>query len=101
MIRRVHKLTTGELVIGASKGEGDFVIVDKPYSVYETFNADGTQAVAVMPYEFPYLMEPMETITLRAFDIMWSKKLEDFPQVEVQYIEATTGIISDEPQLII
>ncbi len=96
-LRRVHKLTTGELVIGESEGQGDFVIVQAPYSIYET----STGQMAVMPYEYPYLVEPMKDITLRAFDIMWSKRLDEFPQVETQYIEATTGVKLEDKSIIL
>lgn len=100
--RRVHKLTNGELVIGESRPEGDFLIVDAPYSIYETFDEEtGAQRVAVMPYEFPYLMEPMKNVSLRAFDIMWNKALSDFPQVEAQYIAATTGLMTEPEEQII
>lgn len=100
--KRVHKLTNGELVIGESTPQDDFLIVDKPYSIYETFDEEtGAQRVAVMPYEFPYLLEPMESVNLRAFDVMWNKALSDFPQVEAQYIAAINGVMTEPEEEII
>lgn len=96
LVKRVISLTNGDLVIGDSKADGDNVLVVAPYSIYDT-----EQGPAVMPYMLPVLMEPMETVTLRSFDIMWTKRLEDFPQVESQYIAATTGLMTEPSEQII
>lgn len=72
------------------------IIVKNPFSIYSTEAGE-----SIMPYMFHKLMEPMETLTLRDFDIMWSKNMELFPQVHVQYVSATTGLEVEQKEKII
>ena len=78
-----------DIIIGpASNGETpDSVIVEKPYTVKDLGNGP-----CVMPYEFDLLLEPMNFIGFHNFNILWIKNLSDFPQVESQYIQATSGL---------
>jgi hypothetical protein len=94
---RILKLTNGDLIIGDSESiDENNVSVTKPYTII-----DFGKGPCVVPYELHLLMEPMNQVTLRMFDIMWSKALSDFPMVEQQYISATTGIETDVKENII
>ena len=97
---RVLMLVTGDMVIGNSEMvDENNVSVEFPYSVY-----DMGKGPAVMPYMIPLLMEPMDQITLRLFDVMWSKSLDEFPMVKEQYNKATRKspeIVTEEHKKII
>lgn len=87
---KVLLLSNGDLLIGEVEPfDENNVYVKKPFSVYEL--GKGPQ---VMPYMLPLLMEPMEEIRIRTFDIMWAKALIEFPQVKEQY-EAATSIFQE------
>lgn len=85
---KIIKLINGDLLIGnAGQGENESVVVENPYTV-----KDLGQGPCVLPYELDLLLEPMKFISFQAYNILWLKNLKDFPQVEEQYISATTGI---------
>lgn len=86
---KIIKLINNDIIIGnATNGDKEgSVIVEKPYTV-----KDLGKGPCVMPYEFDILLEPMTHIGFQAFNILWIKNLSDFPQVESQYIQATTGL---------
>ncbi len=85
---KIIKLVNNDLIIGkAAKGENDSIIVEKPYTV-----KDLGSGPCVMPYELDLLIEPMKFISFGSFNMLWLKNLSDFPQVQEQYISATSGI---------
>jgi len=85
---KVIKLINGDLLIGhAAKAKDEAIIVEAPYTV-----KDLGQGPCVLPYELDLLMEPMKFVSFQGFNILWLKNLEDFPQVQEQYISATSGI---------
>lgn len=85
---KIIKLINGDLLIGkAGQGDKEAIIVEKPYTV-----KDLGKGPCVLPYELDVLVTPMKFISFQAFNILWIKNLSDFPQVEEQYISATTGI---------
>lgn len=87
--KKVIKLVNNDILIGiAGKGDQEgSVIIEKPYTV-----KDLGQGPCVMPYELDLLVEPMEFISFQSFNILWIKNLSDFPAVESQYTQATTGL---------
>ena len=86
---KVIKLINGDLIIGkAAKGENDYIIMENPYTV-----KDLGKGPCVMPYEYDLLLEPMKFISFSSFNMMWLKNLSDFPQVNDQYTQATTGLV--------
>jgi len=85
---KIIKLINGDLLIGkAGQGDNEAVVVENPYTVKNL-----GEGPCVLPYELDLLMEPMKFISFQAFNILWIKNLSDFPQVNDQYISATTGI---------
>lgn len=85
---KIIKLINGDILIGkAANGENESVIVETPYTVKNL-----GEGPCVLPYEMDLLLEPMKFISFQAFNILWLKNLSDFPQVQEQYISATTGI---------
>ena len=94
---KVMLLTNGDLIIGEVEPfDENNIYVIKPFSVYDL--GKGPQ---VMPYCLPLLMEPMEEIRIRTFDIMWAKALKEFPAVEEQYKAATSIIQETQEQIIL
>ena len=89
----IVKLTNNDIVIGNLLESNETeILIEHPYSVY-----DFEGAPCVMPYEINRLVDSMFTVGLRTYDIMWSKPLSDFPTVEKNYVQATTGI-QQEPK---
>jgi len=85
---KIIKLINGDLLIGkTAKGDNESIIVEKPYTVKNL-----GEGPCVLPYELDLLLEPMKFISFQAFNILWLKNLSDFPQVQEQYLSATTGI---------
>lgn len=93
----IFKLTNNDIIIGnILSSDEESITLEHPYSIYDL--GDGP---CVVPYELPTLLSPMETITLRMFDIMWNKKLSDFSTVQDQYFAATTGIDIENKEIIL
>jgi len=85
---KIIKLINNDLIIGrASKGDNEAIVVENPYTVKNL-----GEGPCVLPYELDILLEPMKYISFQAFNVLWIKNLEDFLQVQEQYISATTGI---------
>jgi hypothetical protein len=85
---KVIMLINGDMLIGkTAKGENEAIIVENPYTV-----EDLGEGMCVLPYCLTKLMDPMKFISFQAFNILWLKNLSDFPQVQEQYLSATTGI---------
>ena len=85
---KIIKLINGDLLIGkTAKGDNEAIIVENPYTVKNL-----GEGPCVLPYELDLLLEPMKFISFQAFNILWLKNLSDFPQVQEQYLSATTGI---------
>ncbi len=85
---KIVMLINSDMLIGkTAKGENESIIVENPFTV-----EDLGKGACVMPYCLPKLMSPMKFISFQAFNILWIKNLSDFPQVENQYIAATSNI---------
>jgi len=86
--KRILKLTNDDLIIGEVVAIDEHLIqVINPYSIY-----DFGEGPAIAPYMLPLLMEPMSDVTIRVFDIMWSKDLESFSELNNQYFSACSNI---------
>lgn len=92
----IFKLVNSDYIIGnPSKDEKENIVVENPYTI-----KDLGQGPCVMPYDLDLLTEPMKFIAFQPFNVLWFKSLSEFPQVQKQYITATTGIeIEDSPKL--
>jgi len=85
---KILKLINNDILIGtATKGDNDQVVVENPYTVKNLGNGP-----CVLPYELDMLMEPMKFVAFNPYNILWLKNLSDFPEVQNQYIAATSGI---------
>ena len=93
----ILKLSNNDLVIGEILDSSESnITLGKPYTVRKT--PEGPQ---LLPYELELLLEPMDDIIIRTYDVMWNKALKDFPVIEQQYSAATTGIELDVKESII
>jgi len=93
----VIKLTNNDIIIGnVISSTEEHIIIEHPYSIY-----DIGQGPCVMPYELPTLLAPMESVTLRMFDVMWVRNLDEFSTVKEQYLKATSGLELPEEELLL
>jgi len=77
----VFKLSNSDIVIGSYEQiDENTVRIFNPCGIY-TVNGEP----CVMPYDVHLLINPMKSVDIRLFDVMYNKKLSEFEIVQEQY----------------
>ncbi len=84
--KRFFHLINGDVVFGNTESLNEHtVLITDPFTA-----KDGK----VIPYMLDICMDKAKSIQIHMMNVLWTCPLDEFPQMNTVYIEATTGIIT-------
>lgn len=95
--KRVFKLINNEVILGevysvTTEGGGVEIMIKQPFTA-----KNGN----IMPYMVDVLTSAPGGVQIHPMNVIWSVPLDEFPEANKVYIEATSGIITESEKKII
>lgn len=96
--KRLFKLINNEVVFGECETVQSGADAPVEILIKTPFTAKSGN---IMPYMVDVMTEAPSAVQIHPMNILWQVPLDEFPEANKVYLEATSGIVTDSQQRII
>ena len=95
-VKKVYKLIDKSIVLGYEVASNDTIVtVEQPLNLTQIHNPQtGEPEIAFLPMDliFADASDTADVVDFKQSQIMWTKKMADFPNYEANYTQQTSSI---------